>query len=296
MSPASPYLPAGLALSAAFLFSLSDQLAHRGLATADARSGSIVSIAASALAFWLVAPWIVQADWWLTSACLLYAAVGIFRPALSIYLAMIGIGYLGPTLASAFAATSPLWGSLLAVGLLGEQITPAVAIGTAAVVAGAVTASLQPQGLRRDWPLWALLFPLGAAVIRACGHVTIKYGYHELPSPYFASLVSATVSAVLSWAVFKSQGHRFAGGNDVAAWLAAYKWFIVGGVLNGLSLYTLNLALEKGTVVTVMPVGAAGPVFTLLLGLFVFRAEHITWRTLATIALSIAGVLLVMVR
>lgn len=285
-----------LALASAFLFALSDQLAYRGLNTADARSGSVVSVAVSALFFWLFAPWLLKASYWWTNAAIIFAVIGIFRPALSIYLAMIGIGYLGPTLASSFSSTSPLWGGILAVSLLGESITPAIAIGTLSVVAGAIVAAYRPQGLLRNWPLWALLFPLAAAVVRASGHVATKYGYEELPSPYFASLVSISVSAVLGWVVFSLQGHRFKGGKDVRQWLAAYKWFAVSGTLNGMSIYTLNTALEQGSVVTVMPVASAGPVFTLLLGLFVFRRETITWRTVASIALVVCGVLLVILR
>ena len=63
-----------------------------------------------------------------------------------------------------------------------------------------------------------------------------------------------------------------------------------------MSIFSLNTALEKGNVVTVMPVSSAGPVFTLLLGLFVFRHETITWRTVASIGLVIAGVVLVILR
>ena len=296
MTSQTTLLTALLALLSAFLFSLSDQLAHRGLKTADARSGAVVSVAASAVLFWLVAPWLVQASWWASSATLVFAVVGIFRPVLSIYLAMIGIGYLGPTLASAFSATTPLWGGILAVTFLGERITPAIAVGTAAVVAGAVVATLRPQGILRHWPLWALLFPLGAAFIRGSGHVAIKYGFETLSSPYFASLVSSTVSALLGWGVFRLQGHRFKGGGELAGWLAAYKWFLISGTLNGLSIYTLNTALETGSVVTVMPISAAGPVFTLLLGLFVFRSETIGWRTIATIALVVPGIVLVVLR
>lgn len=285
-----------LALTSAFLFALSDQLAHRGLTTTDARSGSVVSVAVSALFFWLFAPWLLKDSFWWTNAALIFAVIGIFRPALSIYLAMLGIGYLGPTLASAFSSTSPLWGSILAAITLGETITPTIAIGTFSVVAGAIVAAYRPQGLLRNWPLWALLFPLGAAIVRASGHVATKYGYEELPSPYFASLVSITVSAILGWAVFRLQGHRIRGGGDARRWLAAYKWFAISGTLNGMSIYTLNTALEQGSVVTVMPVASAGPVFTLLLGLFVFRRETITWRTVASIVLVVCGVLLVILR
>jgi drug/metabolite transporter (DMT)-like permease len=285
-----------LALSSAFLFALSDQVAHRAMKMADARSGAVVSVGASALVFWLFAPWLLQADWWLTGAALVFALIGVVRPALSIYLAMRGIGYLGPTLASAFSSTTPLWGGMLAVAFLGERLTPTIAIGTLAVIAGAVVASFRPQGLVRHWPLWALLFSLGAALIRGGGHVATKYGYQELPSAYFASLVSMTVSALVGWAAFQLQGQRFKGGATIESWLGTYRLFMLSGILNGLSIYALNTALERGSVVTVMPISSAGPVFTLLLGLFFFRSESITWRTLVTIALVVPGIILVILR
>lgn len=296
MTLAPSTVTALLALASAFLFALSDQIAHRAMKVADARSGAVVSVAASALFFWVFAPWLLQAHWWLTSAAVVFALIGVVRPALSIYLAMRGIGYMGPTLASAFSSTTPLWGGALAIAFLGERMTAPVAIGTLAVIAGAVVASFRPQGIVRNWPLWALLFPLGAAFIRGAGHVATKLGYQDLPSPYFASLVSMTVSAVLGWAVFSLQGQRFKGGADLTTWLRTYRLFMVSGTLNGLSIFTLNTALEQGNVVTVMPISAAGPVFTLLLGLLVFRSESITWRTVATIALIVPGIILVVLR
>jgi drug/metabolite transporter (DMT)-like permease len=45
--------------------------------------------------------------------------------------------------------------------------------------------------------------------------------------------------------------------------------------------------------VSVMPIVSASPVFTMLLGYLVFRREVITWQTLATIALVVPGVILV---
>jgi drug/metabolite transporter (DMT)-like permease len=78
--------------------------------------------------------------------------------------------------------------------LLGEQLSLALAIGTSAVVAGAVVAAWNPQGLGRTWPLWAIALPLGASLIRAIGHIGTRYGLLEVDSPSFAVLVGNTVS------------------------------------------------------------------------------------------------------
>jgi len=70
-------------------------------------------------------------------------------------------------------------------------------------------------------------------------------------------------------------------------------WFFAAGLSNALSLQFLNNALAVGDVVAVVPIVSATPVFTLLLGLLLFGRERITWRTLATIALIVPGVVLV---
>ena len=71
------------------------------------------------------------------------------------------------------------------------------------------------------------------------------------------------------------------------------KWFILTGVITSVAFFTLNIALEIGKVITVIPIIAISPIFAMLLGLFVFGKETITWRTFVTIALVVAGVLLV---
>jgi drug/metabolite transporter (DMT)-like permease len=48
-----------------------------------------------------------------------------------------------------------------------------------------------------------------------------------------------------------------------------------------------------GTLVSVIPIVSASPVFTMLLGYLVFKREIITWQTLAAMALVIPGVILV---
>ena len=73
----------------------------------------------------------------------------------------------------------------------------------------------------------------------------------------------------------------------------SYKWFVASGLTAAVSLHFLNSALQIGTVIAVVPVVSAAPVFTMLLGLFVFRRETFSWRTVATIALVVPGVILV---
>ena len=282
-----PYLAPLYALISAFLFALSNHFSNMGLTGSDPRTGTIVSIAASAVIYWIFAPFFVKDWYWLTYACLLFALVGIFRPALSSALAMSSIQKMGPTLTSALTSSAPLFGAFWAILVLGEHMTWAIAVGTLAVIAGAIVGAWNPKGLKRDWPLWALILPFGAAFIRSTGHAVTKIGLGEIPSPSFAVFMGNSVSLATTAAAHKYEGRRIAGD------FHSLKWFVAAGIANALSIQFLNNALYIGTLLSTMPIVSASPVFTMLLGFFYFGRETITWRTVATIALIVPGVILV---
>jgi uncharacterized membrane protein len=284
-----PYLAPFYALCSAFLFALSNHFTNIGLEGTDARSGTLVSIAASAVIYWLLAPFFVESWYWLTWACLLFAAVGLIRPSLSSVLATSSIKVMGPTLTSALTAATPLFGAFLAITFLGEQLTIPIAIGTLAVIAGAVVGAWSPQGVKRSWPLWALVLPLGASLIRAVGHAVTKVGLVEVPSASFAVMVSNTVSLAVALVAFKAQSRPFVGTRQ------GIGWFVASGFANALSLQFLNSALQVGDLVSVIPIVSATPVFTMVMGYLWFGREIISTRTLVTIALIVPGVILVAV-
>ena len=201
-----PYLVPFYGLASALLFALSNHFSHMGLERSDARSGTLVSIATSAVAYWLFAPFFLEGWYWLTTAALMFAVVGIIRPALSTMLATSSIKMMGPTLTSSLTAVTPIFGAIFAILILGERMSSPIAVGTAAVVAGAVVAAWNPKGLKRTWPLWAIALPLGASLIRATGHIVTKYGLLEVDSPSFAVLVGNTVSLGTAVLVFRQQG------------------------------------------------------------------------------------------
>jgi drug/metabolite transporter, DME family len=284
------YFPALLAVLSAFLFALSIQIQNLGLGHADPRSGALVNIGATALMYWVLAPFFVEQSFWLTSAAGLFALVGLFRPALSANLAVASVKMMGPTLTSGLAATNPIFAIFFAVLLLGEALTWPVAVGTGAVVAGIAVSAIRPGGLARGWPLWALSLPLGAAFFRAAGHPIIMIGFRELPEPFFASMVSYSVSLVVALIAFRMQKRTFA----KLSW--GYGWFAIAGLLNGISIFSLNTALKSGKLLTVAPIVACSPVFTILMSLLIFKRETITWRTAITIAMVVSGVVLVVMQ
>ena len=203
-----PYLVPLYSLASAFLFALSNHFTNMGLQGSDARSGTLVSIATSAIVYWLFAPFFLESWYWLTNAALMFAIVGIIRPAISTTLAISSIKLMGPTLTSSLTAATPIFGSAFAILILGERLSLPIAIGTAAVVIGAIVAAWNPRGLSRSWPLWAIALPLGASLIRATGHIVTKYGLLEVASPSFAVLVGNSVSMGTAVLLFARERSR----------------------------------------------------------------------------------------
>ena len=263
---AIPHAAVVFALASAFLFALTNHFQSIALESSDARTGSIINIATGAIFYWLLSPFYLQSWYWWTWGALLFALVGIIRPSISSFLAIQSIHVMGPTLTSALTASAPIFSAVFAVFLLGEQLDLRTAIGIAAVVAGAVVASYRRQGIVREWALWALALPLGAAFVRASGHAVTKIGLADVPSPSFAVMVSNTVSLVIALTAFQIEGRR--------TWRHPVPPLVYRLGTMRLSLHFLNSALQIRHTVSVVPVVSATPVFTMLLGLLVFRREN----------------------
>jgi drug/metabolite transporter (DMT)-like permease len=273
------------------LFSVAIQLTRRGLQHLDSRAATLVTIGTATLLYWAASPWLLEGHYWLSPAILLFAAIGLFRPFLSANLAMAGTRYLGPTVSSTLAATSPVFGVALGVVLLGERLGGAVAMGTLAIVSGVVALSWK-GGEARTWPWWALALPMGAALLRSLAQALAKLGMETLPSPYFVGLVGYSVSFLVALAYHRRNPSGYA--SVVVS--PGFKWMVSAGVLVGLAILALNSALNCGRLVVVAPIVACSPVFTMLLGLSLFRERSITRRVVLAVLLVVPGVVLITLR
>ncbi len=283
----SAYIPSLLALLSAFLFAVSAHVQSLGLDGKNGQTASFVIIATSSAFLWLASPFLVQNWIWLSWATALFALSGLLRPTISVSLWTQGIRYLGPTMNSALGASGPVFTAIFAYLIVGEQMTLPIAIGTGAVIAGILVTSLRGKNSKSDWPLWAILFPLTSELCRAIAHSATKVGFSEIPDPFFAALMATTMGAITLAVRFAFQGRM----PDLKT--PGMKYFVMTGAITSAAIYFLNIALELGKVITVIPIIAVTPVFAMLLSLFVFGRETLTWRTYATIALVVPGVILV---
>ena len=282
-------VPLICALAAALAFAVGDQCQYLGLRSLDSRSGTMISIVTSTACFWLLAPFLLDIGYLGATGILVFALIGLFRPALSANLSVAGVRHLGPTLSSTLASTSPLFGTALGVLWLGEVLSWPVAVGTAGIIGSIVLLSRRGGGGAHDWPLWALGLPIAAAAIRALAHVLSKVGMETVPDAYLAGLVSFTVSSVVllsSQAARRERPRILIGGGSTL-------WFVGSGVSMALAITLLNQALLTGEIIVVVPIVSASPVFTLLLSIAVFRRERLTPRLVAAVAVVVPSVILI---
>jgi len=261
-------------LLAGALFGFNVHIQRMALDGVDALTGSFISVAAMAALFWVVAPFFIEWHWWGTQTVLIFAACGLIFPAMGQRLQIASVQNVGPAMTSAIGSFVPVFAVMPAVWFLGETFGLQPSIGLGLMLIGLVTASLGRKGITRDWPVWMLLLPLGAAAVRGIAQPTIGLGLSQLPSPVFATLVLSTVSTVvLGVMVFFSKPKPKSGDPVIGR-----NWFILGGFINGAGILSLNVGIYLGGVTLSAPMIATAPLWALLFGVLIFKRERLEKR------------------
>ncbi len=281
-----------LALLAALLFSLGNQTSRRALNYAAPSQVTLYQIGVSVTIYWMAAPFYMKAAYWLSPAIAFLAAAGLIRPLVSANLGTIGTRILGPTISSTMSACGPLLSVTLAVVFLSETLHWQTAVGTAGIVTSIVVLSWRGRS-KPDWPVWALIFPIGAALIRATSHALAKLGLEYVPSPIFIALVAYSVSFPLAWLYNRSRERQQP---TVPIAQPGLIWMIVSGSLYGIAVLMLNTALLWSDLVVVSPIVACTPFFTMVLGIWVFRETQVDKRAVIAVALVVPSVILIGLR
>ena len=279
-------MEAGLfALLAAACFGAAMVVVKFGLEHMDSTAGAMVSIPTATLLFWALAPLKVNWSDFASPAIAVFAAVGLFFPALVTLLVFEANQRMGPTVSAAVSSTAPLFAVAGAILFLGERLTGPIVAGTIAIVSGVVALTWEGGQQRRQWPKTALLFPLAAAVVRGSAQAGAKFGLAILPVPFTAGLVGYTVSTLT---VAVALAFRY-GVRGLQMRRRGIKWFMLAGVFNGTAVLSLYVALNSGPVALVSPIAATFPLFTLGFSLLLLRRERLGRRVGMGVILVVAG-------
>ena len=272
--------PQALALAgaAAVCFGTALVSAKVGLRRIDARAGAAISIPTATALLIVAAPFTLDLSGFTLVAALIFAAIGIFFPALVTLITFAANERLGPSVTGTVSSTAPLFALLAALLILGERIPPRALVATAGVVAGVALLSWHGgMDIRR-----ALWLPLAGAALRGLVQVVAKAGLAIWPNPFAASLIGYGVSAV----TVTLAAPRRAARRERSPLL----WFMLTGVLNGLAVLLMYAALNAAPVSLVAPLVAGYPLVTVLLGAAVLREEALSARTLAGALLIVSAI------
>lgn len=256
----------------------------------DAPSGAKVSIPTATLLFWLLSP-LVDLAGWQAAAIGIFALVGLFFPAAVTLLTFEANRRLGPTVTGTVGSTAPLFAVLAAAAFLGEPLGAREVFATSIIVLGSVALSSRREAGGGENSRSDLWLPWTSAVLRALAQVLSKAGLVLWPNPFAAALIGYTVSSVAVWSTAL-------GGRESAPVFTrnGVAWFAATGVLNGAAVLLLYHALNAGPVYLVSPIVATYPLFTLMLSAAVLREEPLSRHTLVGVALTVAGVVLLLAR
>lgn len=254
------------------------------LRSIDARSGAAISVPSAALLFAAAAPFVVDPARFSAPAALLFAAVGLFFPALVTLLTFRSNEALGPTVTGAVSGTAPLFALVAAALALGEPVPARAPLACVGVAVGVALISWDHGVLRRGLTLHVLGWPVAGAMVRGCAQVAAKAGLLLWPDAFAAGAIGYAVSAAVVLATRPRRARPVGAGGRVGT-----AWFVATGLLNGAAVLLMYLALTRAPVSVVAPVVATHPLVASLLGAALLH-ERPGRRTAAGALLAVAAV------
>jgi len=280
-----------LALGAAFGFAVGQICVRVGLKEATPITAISISIVTMIAIVWpTLGPFIIW-DAPSPSGVLLFMLAGVISPLATQILLFVSATRVGISRASPLRNTSPLFASLLAIGLLGERWTLPMALGTLFIIAGASLLGMRESGAPKTFRRRYLLLPLAAGFLGGFSSPLRKFGFSLLPSVPLATC-AVLLGSLTSLVIYLSATGRY---KELVLNRRTFQWFGLNGLCSGMAIAANLIALEKGNVVIVSPLIATVPLFTVLLSFFFLRAfERVTLNiAIGAGSICLGGILLI---
>ena len=228
------------------------------------------------------------------------AASGILGQALGDTLYINGLGILGvnrsfPITNSAY----PFLTLLLAIALLGEDLTWTLPIGGVMIVAGIVWIVLEQHAAESGNPvrvdvMRGVLFALAAAAAWSCATVLLRGQQGNLDAVGAAN-VRIPAASLAVWFTIAATGNRFGQAPAVAITPRGIVMVALAGLIGtGLGSVLFIYAVEDIGAARTAFVTTSAPLFALPMG-FLFLSERLTPRILLGTLITIAGLWLVLI-
>jgi DME family drug/metabolite transporter len=288
-TPETSLMAEYFSFQAALCFSIAHVLVRRGLVHSNALTGSFVSLAVSATAFWMLLPWFAPLSALWAPGIVYFVAAGLFAPAIGQTLGYLGIERIGVARSMPIVNSAPIFSSLLAVFFLGEVWVLQNIIGTALVIIGAIILSSgrPPAG---HWRKLDIIYPILGALAFSISTTLRKTGLTEVQIPILGAAVATGTALFVLLGIIQMQGgrqvldlNRRSGG-----------WLLGAAMVNTGAILSVFSALNVGAVVRVEPLIACNPLLSLLwTGLFLRQLERLSARIVVGALVTVTGTVLV---
>ncbi|SFT01608.1 DMT family transporter [Halostagnicola kamekurae] len=266
--------------------------------TSPTLTATVVTILVSVVVFWgLLAIRGLSFDDVTARRLAPFVIAGLGNPAAFRLLYFRGIDRVGARVAGAVVGANPAIAALLAVPVLGESFTITSAIGLACIVGGCIVLQVSRTGgddsddlLRSEFARAEgrdLLFPVAAMGILGASFVLVSIGLNRVDDPLLGTAVGQT-TALAAFVV------AFGGSGDLRSRVRvrdnlALVAFTVAGVFVAGNWLAWFSALQRGTVITVVPLSNVYPLVIVVISYLSVRRVPHSPRILSGIAVIVAG-------
>jgi drug/metabolite transporter, DME family len=199
-----------------------------------------------------------------------------------------GMEKIGTSRAVTLRNSYPVLSVLIGILFLGERITLLGMIGTLLIVGGIVLSSWKVDERFKDFRWLYVVFPLITASMTSVVHPLRRYALMQANEPlFFAALVGPF--SLLAFAVY----YWVPANSEKLVWdRRALIPFLLSGLGETLAVLFMLHAFAIGSVVTVSPITATSPIWTVLLGaIFLRRLEKFTVASVIGTLSVVAGVI-----
>ncbi len=277
------------ALASAVLFAFNALCVRLALRGATATTITTVSVVTNLGMLWVATALSGTLLHALRPQALIFLVAGAFSPALARLTLYESFNLIGVSRASTISNTTPLFSAILAVPLLGEQLSWRLAVGTVLVVGGLVLA-LRPDAPGESRRSWAgSLLALNTAVMASISFMLRKIGLRLLPGPVLASALTMTgaMVALLPYIAFRSRQ------DPLRVSRTSLVYVVAAGLLSTAGFMAYFEALDLGDVVRVTPLANTTPLFAILLLRAFRQVETVSRRAILGAVLAVGGILFV---
>ena len=224
-----------------------------------------------------------------------FMAMGFFGSFAGRYINFIAIRYTGLARAAVMSQTVLVWASVLAVFILGENMSFQKATGILGVMCGASLLVYNPRGDgSRRIPLRYYAIPIASALMYAFAHLVGKFAFEWISSAAFGMAVANTTSLALLLGMLPfAQERRAAGGSEDKK---GHFVLLLGAIFQGCAIFFFWSSVKLGEITRVIPLTRLSVLLIIFLSWLLFRnQENVTWRVVIGGLLALCGAFAIVV-